>query len=195
MALSTLPVSTLAVIGLVFILCYRLYLAALPRVIPGIPHHKASAKSVLGDLPSLLKYQKDTLEVQSWTVQQCLLLNSPIVQLFVRPFSPPWVVLVDFREGQDIFMRRTKEFDRSNIFGDFFLGVLPNHHISMPSNETWKYQRRLLTDIMTPSFLQEVSLYKPLIEKDACTGGMLVFPWDPFDVVAYHILCFSSILN
>lgn len=156
MALFILPVPTLATVGAVLSVCYLLYRAALPRPIPGIPYHKASARSVLGDIPAMLKHTQTTSQVFDWMVAQCVGLNSPIVQIFARPLGRPFVILADFREGQDILMRRIKEFDRSNFMGDSFLGLLPDHHISMPSNETFKKQRRLLSDTMSPAFLQDV---------------------------------------
>jgi hypothetical protein len=157
MAFFILLLSTLAIVGTVLTICYLIYRAALPRPIPGIPYHKASARSILGDIPAMVKHTQETSQVFDWMVAQCVQLNSPIVQVFVRPLGRPFVILADFREGQDILMRRMKEFDRSNYFGDLFLGLLPDHHISLPSNETFKKQRRLLADTMSPSFLQEVA--------------------------------------
>ena len=63
----------------------------------------------------------------------------------------------NIREYQDILMRRSKEFDRSSFFGDLFLGLMPYHHISMPSNEVQKKQRRLLADTMSSQFLHDVA--------------------------------------
>jgi hypothetical protein len=156
MAIFILPSSTLAIFGTVLTICYLLYRAGLPRPIPGIPYHKASTRSILGDIPALLKHTKETSEVFDWIVAQCVELNSPIVQVFIRPLGRPFVVLADFRECQDILMRRMKEFDRSNYLGDVFLGLMPYHHISMPTNDTFKKQRRLLADTMSPTFLQEI---------------------------------------
>jgi hypothetical protein len=157
MAFFLLPLSTLAIVGTVLTICYLLYRAALPRPIPGIPYHKASARSILGDIPAMVKHTQEAAQVFDWMAAQCVNLNSPIVQLFVRPLGRPFVILADFREGQDILMRRMKEFDRSVFMGDVTIGLAPDHHISMPSNNTFKKQRRLLADTMSPTFLQEVA--------------------------------------
>lgn len=43
----------------------------------------------------------------------CTKLNSPIVQLFVRPFDRPWVIVSDPDVAYDVLVRRTPlEFDR-----------------------------------------------------------------------------------
>lgn len=150
--------SVLAFAGLFLSCLYLLYRRALPQPIPGIPHNKDAAKSLLGDAPEFLKYVKDhNGSAVAWWTQQCVKHSSPIVQIFVRPFSRPIVVVADFREAQDIMMRRTKEFDRSTFFEDIFAGTLPNHHIILRTNDKLKAQKRLLADTMMPAFLHEVS--------------------------------------
>lgn len=136
---------------------YIVYRLLLPRPIPGIPYHKASSKHILGDLPLLSKHERETGEKTSWFASHARKINSPIVQVFANPLTKPWVVLTDFREGQDIMLRRTKEFDRSEHFSNVFLGLLPDHHISMKStNSQFKPHRRLIQDLMTSAFLSEV---------------------------------------
>ena len=157
MAFSLLPLSTVGIIGTVLIACYLLYGAALPRPILGIPYNKASAKSIFGDIPAVLKHTQETSQVFDWMVAQCVKLNSPIVQIWSRPLGRPWVVVADFREGQDILMRRVKEFDRSKYFSELFIGIIPYHHITMPSNDIQKKQRRLLADTMSVNFLQDIA--------------------------------------
>lgn len=56
--------TTYGVLGAVLVLVYALYRAALPKPIPGIPYHEASAKSVLGDAPALIK-RKQLLDIMS----------------------------------------------------------------------------------------------------------------------------------
>lgn len=135
---------------------YVLYRLALPRPIPGIPYRKGATDRLLGDLPDLIRHITKDGEVLNWWADATVELNSPIIQLFVRPFQKPFVVLTDYRESQDIMVRRTKEFDRSNVTGDSFVGVMPNHHISMRTNDAFKAQKRLIADLMSPTFLNEV---------------------------------------
>lgn len=162
---SFTPLSPAFLVGGVLAFVYVLYRVALPSPIPGIPYHKRSAKSIFGDLPGQLKHAKDTGEAFSWMTAQCYELNSPIIQLFLRPFGKPFVLISDYRESYDIAVRRTKEFDRSAMFGDILAGVLPYHLVHMPSNEKWRHQRKLLADTMSPAFLNEVKISS--VAKDA----------------------------
>ncbi|KAK7699121.1 hypothetical protein SLS64_011898 [Diaporthe eres] len=84
-------------------------------------------------------------------------LNSPIFQIFPEPLGRPKVVLNDFREEQDILMRRGKEFDRAYTVHHLFKGIVPNHHIIEKTNAVWKGHRRLLQDLMSPGFLDGVA--------------------------------------
>ncbi|KAL2828394.1 cytochrome P450 monooxygenase [Aspergillus cavernicola] len=139
----------------VLYLAYRWFL---PRPLPGIPYNHEATKNVFGDLPALREHARITGERSSWLPLQSRKLNSPIIQIFASPFTKPWVVLTEFRESQDILLRRTKEFDRSDHFGNIFKGLTPDHHISMKTaNPQFKVHRRLIQDLMTPAFLNEVS--------------------------------------
>jgi hypothetical protein len=136
---------------------YRLYLFLLPKPLPGIPYNKEALTSLLGDMPSMVGHINRTQEMYDWLSGQNLKHNSPLVQVFSRPFSKPWVVLTDFRETQDILMRRTKDFDRSDFTADLFAGLMPDHHIRIKTNDEFKSHRRLVQDLMTPSFLNQVA--------------------------------------
>lgn len=144
----------LALIGCALV--YIAYRAALPRPIPGIAYHKSAANNLLGDIPRLLNYLTTNKAITDWFPLQSVELNSPIVQLFIRPFGRPIVFLADWRESQDILLHR-KEFDRSNFFGDVLRGLLPTAFITMHTNDTYWHQRRLVANTMSPSFLNQVS--------------------------------------
>lgn len=99
--ISSIFSSTTAIaIGVVGIVLFLLYRAALPKPIPGIPYNHASAKSPLGDIPGMMKYRKETRQTFMWMTEQCKQLNAPMIQLFVKPFSLPWVIVTDARECQ-----------------------------------------------------------------------------------------------
>jgi hypothetical protein len=139
--------------GIFAILLLILRRALLPRPIPGIPYNKAAVTRLLGDLPEVLA----TDQRRAWFPAQNLRHNSPVVQIFVQPFRGPWVLVGDFREAQDIQMRRTKEFDRSTQNRETFGGIIPNNHITMRSSDPrFKGNRELIKDLMTPGFLNEV---------------------------------------
>ena len=87
---------------------FYLYRAALPKPIPGIPFNEASAKHILGDAPGAIEAQTTTGNTTVWIKEQLLKHNAPVIQLFLRPMSKPFVILSDFRETQDICVRRTR---------------------------------------------------------------------------------------
>jgi hypothetical protein len=87
---------------------YFLYRAALPKPIPGIPYNEAAAKHVLGDAPGLLEALTKTGTMLDWLISQLVNRNEPVMQLFLRPLGKPFVIISDFRETQDICVRRSR---------------------------------------------------------------------------------------
>ncbi|KIM95817.1 hypothetical protein OIDMADRAFT_45113 [Oidiodendron maius Zn] len=130
---------------------------ALPRPIPGIPYNTDAVRTIFGDVRPMLKHAAKTKELFNWISSQNIKLQSPIIQLFARPFSRPWIIITDFNESQDILLRRTKEFDRSDYLGDLFSGLTPEHHICMKTNDSFKQHRRWLQGLMTPGFLHQIA--------------------------------------
>lgn len=168
MALSLLYTpSTYAVLAGVLGVLYALYRAALPKPIPGIPYHKASANNVLGDIPQMVRFRRGTgsgpRTVVDWFALQGKELNAPVYQIFLAPFGfgKPTVCITDPREAQDILLRRSKEFDRSKFFKSAFSGSIPNHHIVQDTNDKFRAGRRLVADTMTTPFLNAVSRTTP----------------------------------
>lgn len=157
MAFDHPPSPTTVVVGLFLAALALLYRMALPKPIPGIPYNEASAHSILGDIPAMLRWKKETRELFSWMTAQCTTLNSPMVQIFAKPFSTPWVIVTDARECQDALVRRPREFDRSHFTTDVVQPILREHHFSFPSGPKCRAHRALLADLMTPGFLHEVS--------------------------------------
>ncbi|EXJ60823.1 hypothetical protein A1O7_04976 [Cladophialophora yegresii CBS 114405] len=154
------PATTSLVLLVVFccVFVYFSYRRLLPKPIPGIPYNESATRSILGDVPEMMSYISRTQEVWPWLADQTTKHQSPIVQVWGRPFSKPWVVISDHREAQDILLRRTKEFDRADFTADVFTGLVPDMHISFKSSEDrFKTHRNLLKDLMTPVFLHEVA--------------------------------------
>ncbi|CAI0652143.1 unnamed protein product [Colletotrichum noveboracense] len=143
-------------------LLYSLYRYLLPKPIPGIPYNKDATKSLLGDIPQIKKESPGN--IFNWISVQSRRHNSPIFQIWLGPFTKPAVVVADFREGQDILLRR-KEFDRSNFMSSVLSGEANSFHITLKTGPQWKAQRRLLQDLMTPAFLHRVAA--PNIYKSA----------------------------
>lgn len=155
------------------------YWAALPKPIPGIPHRRGATRHLFGDIPAILKTTANShLTHVQWIQQQLQELNSPIIQIFLGPFSRPVIVVADFRETQDVLMRR-KEWDRSDVLGDLFWGLIPDHHSQYKTNDVWKARRRLLQDLMSPPFLHNVAA--PALYASALT---LISLWDQKATIA-----------
>ncbi|KAF4873653.1 Cytochrome P450 monooxygenase TRI13 [Colletotrichum siamense] len=148
---------TAAVVGVVSLL-FLIYRWALPKPLPGIPFNKDAAKSILGDAAELQRLQEQGKRPRAWFLQQNIKHKSPLVQAFVAPLSQPMLLLADFREAQDILLRRNKEFDHGERNLAAFRGVLGNHHIGMRTRDPqFKANRELVKDLMTPNFLNTVS--------------------------------------
>jgi cytochrome P450 len=136
---------------------YLVYNALLPKPIQGIPYNRHAAKRILGDGPEAMQHIGKTKQVFSFLAEQLVKHNSPIIQLFMRPGGRPWVIISDFRESQDIMVRRTREFDRSDFFGDIFVATIPENQVTMKTNDVWRTHRRVMGDTMSPSFLNNVA--------------------------------------
>ncbi|KAJ0418303.1 cytochrome P450 [Aspergillus carlsbadensis] len=150
------PIGGLSAAVLVTAALFLLHRALLPKPIPGIPHNKTSARRILGDAPDVLRWNKQTKEIWSYIRKLAVDLDSPVIQVFMRPLSRPWVVVCDFREAQDIQMHRSQEFDRARVLKDIFGELLPNCHVWMPTGDQFKAHRNLIRDTMSPSFLHGV---------------------------------------
>lgn len=125
-----------------------------PKPIAGIPYNADSASSLLGDVKLI---QKEAPENPiAWIVKQTKRHNSPICQLFLLPFGKPCILISDFREGQDILMRR-KEFDRSSFTIAMLGGGAPYFHANMPTGPAWRAHRELLQGLMSSDFLHSVA--------------------------------------
>ncbi|KZL83079.1 cytochrome p450 [Colletotrichum incanum] len=133
---------------------YALYRYLLPKPIPGIPYNPSALRSLFGDIPAMIKNCNNS--PIRWMVSQSQRHSTPVFQLFITPFSKPSVIVSDFREAQDILMRR-KEFDRSDWSIALLGGEAPKFHINLKMGPEWKGHRRLLQDLMTPRFLNSVA--------------------------------------
>lgn len=153
---SPISISTFAILVVAVACVFCLYLLALPKPIPGIPYNKHSATKLFGDVEACLKHIKEdggTFATYCQSVAESL--DAPLIQVFMKPFAQPLLVLSDFRETQSL-MRRN-EFDRSDGMADMILGLIPEHHMRMKTDAKWKSQRLLIKDLMLPSWLHSVA--------------------------------------
>lgn len=137
---------------------YGLYRWALPKPLAGIPYNKEATTRLMGDLPDLSAYHKSQGEQRQWFPLQNIKLNSPICQVFIRPFGAPRVLLTDFRETQDIFTKRLKEFDRGTRAQEAWEGIIPHMMLSYHTTDPrFRKHREIMKDLMSPSFLTQIS--------------------------------------
>ncbi|RDW66799.1 hypothetical protein BP5796_09548 [Coleophoma crateriformis] len=154
-----LPVksTSLVAIGILAVAIVGLWWYILPKPIPGsIPYNKYASRRVLGDVPELLAHTAVSRNPFTFIIEQIHNLDSPIIQLFLKPMKRPIVIISEPRETEDILLRRTKEFDRGYFFKDVFDANIPYHHLVLDTNEQFKAQRRFISDAMSPTFLREV---------------------------------------
>ncbi|KAH7089848.1 cytochrome P450 [Paraphoma chrysanthemicola] len=132
----------------------------LPKPIPGVPYSRLSYCMPWGELIDLGIYTWRTGEVFSWLSMQCLKHKSPLVQLFIPPFSTthPTLVLADLPEIEDIVTKRIAEIDRADLMHTWFGLLVPRATIGFKSKDAhFKQQRRLWNVILSPKFLDEVA--------------------------------------
>jgi hypothetical protein len=155
--MASVPYATGAIlVGLVTAL-YLLYQSALPKPIPGIPYNVAATKRLLGDMAEIRQRKAEGKSTRTWFREQASRHNSPICQAFLAPFSRPAILISDYREAQDIMLRRSKEVDRSPRSTEAMGGVVRGHHISMmTADPQFKKNRELMKDLMSPNFLHTV---------------------------------------
>ncbi|PNP61522.1 hypothetical protein FNYG_13739 [Fusarium nygamai] len=151
-----------ALVTAVAIALYALYRFLLPKPLKGIPHNAEATQSLLGDIAAIQRESPN--KPFGWMIKKARLQSSPVFQFFLLPFGKPCVLVSDFREAQDILMRR-KEFERSDFSIAVLSGEAPKFHINLKTGPEWKSHRRLLQDLMAPNFLHNVAA--PNIYKSA----------------------------
>lgn len=162
---SLAPLSTIISPANPFIILLALciiYYLCLPKPIPGIPYNRMAALTPLGDIPSILRSLKHDGHDPffHWFAKQHVKHNSPIVQVFVRLFKKPIVLVADFREAEDILTRRADEFDRAQLIREMFTGTNPHSWFIMPTDGKFKAQQRLSLQVMSVAFLRDVAVPK-----------------------------------
>lgn len=139
------------------VILYSVYRCLLPRPLAGIPYSNASANRLMGDIPEFMGAIREGRSPRVYMGLLARRFQSPIYQVFMKPFGRPSLVVVDFRETLDILTRRTKEFHRGAKSTDPFGTIVPGHHISMQSsNPRFKVNKEIVKDLMTPAFLNSV---------------------------------------
>ncbi|TWU78561.1 hypothetical protein ED733_003365 [Metarhizium rileyi] len=146
--------------ALVVVLLVWILHVAYPRPYANIPYNKHSVKRFLGDVPDFVQFVNSGQDPANFGIAQCRKLNSPIIQLFLRPFSRPFIFLDDDREIEDMLASRTKEFDRAPSTVGVFKPFFRHSSILKQTTAAWRAQRRLWADTMSADFLRRVAAPK-----------------------------------
>jgi hypothetical protein len=142
----------------ILILGYLFWRRLLPKPLPGIPYNPEALNSVWGDIPSIIKWKQQNGEQRRWFQAQAVKMNTPICQVFTKPFFyGPQVIVTDHREIHDIFHRRFREFDKGYKEAEAFGGIIPDELLSLKlTSPEYKYHKNLMADLMVPRFLNNV---------------------------------------
>ncbi|KAK9436895.1 Cytochrome P450 [Metarhizium brunneum] len=177
---------------------------AYPRPYAGIPYSKQAAKRLLGDVPDFVKFIQSGQDPAHFGIAQCRKLNSPLIQVFLRPFSRPFIFLDDDREVEDILATRTKEFDRAPSTVGAFKPFFKHSSILKQTTSAWRAQRRLWADTMSTDFLRRVAAPKmhkyalELVEllktKTVIARGRPFSVEEDFDLATFDII-WASVLG
>jgi cytochrome P450 len=185
-------------IGFVVFILYYVVKRAYPHPYPGIPYNAASARRFWGDSSGLLDAVKKTQDPAKFIFQQSRSLDSPVVQLFLAPFSNPTIVIDDVREVKDILSNRTNEFDRAPRTQDAYRPLLPHCSLVKATGPAFKNQRRFWEGVTGTPFLRRVAepkIYRcalgviDLLRAQATmAGGRPFYCFDDFDVAAFELI-------
>lgn len=155
---SILTPTTILVVLTLFGCLYILSRAALPKPIPGIPFVPGSEKNILGNLPLALAHAKDAGRFSSYFFKPAEDLQVPLLQLFMRPFGRPWLLLCDGREAQDLMTRRAHEFEYADFAIDLHRGAWPGTLPALKTNDRWRANRRMLGETAASKYVNTVGL-------------------------------------
>jgi hypothetical protein len=149
---------TLGVSAVLLLVVYLIRWHMLPKPIPGIPYNPEALNSIFGDLASVIEWKKSHGEQRRWYQAQAVKMNTPICQVFTKPWPyGPQVILTDQHEIHDIFHRRFKEFDKGYKEAEAFGGIIPDQLLNLKLASTrYKFHKDIMRDLMLPQFLNTV---------------------------------------
>ncbi|KAH7379127.1 cytochrome P450 [Phaeosphaeria sp. MPI-PUGE-AT-0046c] len=151
--------SSLSILTLLLIAALLMHRMVMPKPLSAIPYNPEALHRLFGDIPSIIAWNKRHGEQRKWFQAQAIRHNSPIVQVFTKPFwYGPQVVLTDHKEIHDIFHHRWKEFDKGYKESEAFGGIIPDELLSLKlRSPEYKFHKDLMRDLMLPQFLHTVN--------------------------------------
>ncbi|CAK4001931.1 cytochrome P450 monooxygenase [Lecanosticta acicola] len=147
---------TLALVAVVLSVAYYVYRLGFPKPLAGIPYNPEAAQRFFGDVVFFPK--PDAPAFRAWLTSLGERLQSPIVQVFIRPYGKPALVVYDYWEAYDINNRRLDEFDKTERNRQIFSEVVPQNHTSMrASDAAYPRSKNMIKGVMVPSFISEIN--------------------------------------
>jgi hypothetical protein len=142
---------------------------------------------------------KVTQDPIKYFFQQTRFLGSPVIQIFLAPFSNPTVVVDDVREVKDILSNRTHEFDRAPRTQDAYRALLPHCSLVKLTGPAFKDQRKFWEGVTGIPFLRRVGgdkmyhyaleLVELLRAQSEMAAGRAFPCFEDFDVAAFELIC------
>lgn len=127
-----------------------------PRPYPGIPYNTASAKTIAGDVPDLMRLVLTSNEFSDnlFTVTTRR-LKSPIAQFLFPGFKKPLIIIDDPWEVEDICCRRNSEFDIAPMEVEISGRVFPNSPLSQYTTPELRAHKRRWADTVSHKFIRD----------------------------------------
>ncbi|KAF3391718.1 hypothetical protein F1880_007397 [Penicillium rolfsii] len=183
---------TLTGLGLLTLIVYAIYYVWVrvedSRPLPGIPLVTVWSSAGFNVLPKTSSTAPESEQIMGWLERKCIELDTPILQIRAGLLGKPHLVVADSLETQRILTNRLQEFDRTRFLAASFLALLPYNHMTMPTNDEWRANRRLIAETMSPRFLNRHAapyMHKStleyidlMLEKEKKSAGR------PFEVLA-----------
>ncbi|TGO20630.1 hypothetical protein BPAE_0279g00030 [Botrytis paeoniae] len=166
--MSIETIETFGFLALVFSAVYYLWTRLTEsKALSGIPSVTVWNSAGFNVLPSTSLTAPESEQIMGWLEKKCIELDTPILQIRTGLPGKPSLVVSDSLETQLILTHRLHEFDRTRFLAASFLALLPFNHMTMPTNDEWKANRRLIADTMSPRFLNRFaarSMHKSTLE-------------------------------
>lgn len=103
----------------------------LPKPLDAVPR-KSNARTRLQHCLEIARWIKEKGSILNWIADQATICQSGIAQVFLLPWCPSSIVLLDYSEAMDVLERRQNEFEVSDLRKSIFSGLSQCSQISNP---------------------------------------------------------------
>ncbi|GAD98123.1 similar to cytochrome P450 [Paecilomyces variotii No. 5] len=150
---------TIVVLGILTVVLFTIYYVwakiADSKPLPGIPSVTVWSSAGFNVLHKTSPNVPESEQIMGWLERKCIELDTPILQIRTGLPGKPNLVVADSVETQRILTNILHEFDRRRFLAASFLALMPYNHMTMPTNDEWRANRRLIAETMSPHLLLE----------------------------------------